>query len=226
MSPPHHPRAVVFDLDGTLIDSEALVREAHFAACKTIGVTMTDAQFLSLVGMHREANDAQLLNFYGPDFPLQRFIETTRSYIGVRVAPLKPGAAELMDALDDLGAPYGLATSSRRPWVERHFTAHRLTDRFRAIITRTDCVNGKPDPEPYLRASAALNAAPGDVLAIEDSPAGIRSAHAAGCFTVMVPDLLSPDDEMHAKARVVGSLHDVRALLALSWSRRRGADER
>lgn len=209
----HRPAAVVFDLDGTLIDSEALVREAHFVACKEIGVTMTDAQFLSLVGMHREANDAQLLNYFGMDFPLQRFIDATRAFIGPRVAPLKPGAAELMNALDDLGAPYGLATSSRRPWVDKHFVAHGLTDRFQAVITRTDCVNGKPDPEPYVRASAALNAAPPDVLAIEDSLAGVRSAHAAGCLTVMVPDLLAPDEEMHAKARVVGSLHDVRALL-------------
>jgi HAD superfamily hydrolase (TIGR01509 family) len=213
LSLPRRPRAVVFDLDGTLIDSEALVREAHFAACKDLGVTMTDAQFLALIGLHREANDAQLLGFYGPDFPLQRFIEATRAYVGRRVAPLKPGAAELMNALDTLRAPYGLATSSRRPWVERHFEAHGLTGRFSAIVTRQDVTNGKPDPEPYLKASALLGCAPHDVLALEDSYAGVRSAHAAGCMTVMTPDLLEPDEEMHAKARVVRSLHDVRAML-------------
>jgi HAD superfamily hydrolase (TIGR01509 family) len=129
------------------------------------------------------------------------------------VAPLKPGATELMDALDDLGAPYALATSSRRPWVDRHFAAHGLADRFAAVVTRQDVENGKPDPEPYLKASALLGSAPMDVLALEDSHAGVRSAHAAGCMTVMVPDLLEPTDEQRAQALVVTSLHDVLRLL-------------
>lgn len=208
------PLAVVFDLDGTLIDSEALVKEAHFAACAKLGFSMSEQQFLSLVGMHREANDAQLRAYYGADFPLEDFILATRVHVGDRVAPLKPGAVELLDTLDELALPYALATSSRRPWVERHFTAHRLTERFRAVVTRQDCVDGKPHPEPYLNASRLLQAAPVNVLALEDSHAGVRSAHAAGCMTVMIPDLLAPDDEMRAKARVVDSLHDVLALLA------------
>lgn len=210
---PRKPRAVVFDLDGTLIDSEALVKDAHFAACAEIGVAMTDAQFLSLVGMHREANDLQLKGYYGDDFPLEHFISLTRAHVGDRVAPLKPGALELMDALDALALPFGLATSSRRPWVERHFAAHALTPRFRAVVTRQDVLEGKPHPEPYLHASKLLGAAPEDVLALEDSYAGVTSAHAAGCMTVMVPDLLLADDEMHAKALVLTSLSDVPKLL-------------
>jgi HAD superfamily hydrolase (TIGR01509 family) len=214
MGLPRRPLAVVFDLDGTLIDSETLVRDALFAACEEFGVTMSEAQFLSLVGKHRDANDAALLGFYGADFPLERFRMRTASHIGERVAPLKPGAAELMDALDGLDLPFGLATSSQRAWVDRHFTAYRLGDRFRAVITRHDVGRTKPDPEPYLKASAALGAATIDVLALEDSHAGVCSAHAAGCMTVMTPDLMAPDDEMREKAvRIVDSLHDVVALL-------------
>jgi HAD superfamily hydrolase (TIGR01509 family) len=214
MSLPRSPKAIVFDLDGTLIDSEALVKEAHFAACGQMGVAMSETQFLALVGMHREANDLQLRTYYGDDFPIDRFIELTRAHIGVRAAPLKPGALELMQALDDLALPFGLATSSRRAWVERHFTAHGLTHRFRAVVTRQDCVEGKPHPEPYLNASRLLGAAPMDVLAIEDSHAGVRAAHAAGCMTVMIPDLLTADDEMRTKARVLTSLNDVVPLLS------------
>jgi HAD superfamily hydrolase (TIGR01509 family) len=118
-----------------------------------------------------------------------------------------------MDALDDIALPFGLATSSRRPWVERHFAAHGLAARFHAVVTRQDCVEGKPHPEPYLNASRLLGAAPENVLALEDSHAGVRAAHAAGCMTVMVPDLLAPDDEMREKAFVLTSLLDVRALL-------------
>jgi HAD superfamily hydrolase (TIGR01509 family) len=213
MSLPRRPRGVVFDLDGTLIDSEALVREAHVAACDQLGYAMSDAQFLGLVGMHREANDARLRTYYGADFPLERFIEATRAFVGERVAPLKPGALELMAALDDARAPFALATSSRRPWVERHFAAHGLTQRFHAVVTRQDVINGKPDPEPYLKASAALGFTPADVLALEDSHPGVRSAHGAGCMVVMIPDLLEADEEMRAKAHVAASLRDVLALL-------------
>ncbi|MBX9746697.1 MAG: HAD family phosphatase [Hyphomonadaceae bacterium] len=209
----HRPKAIVFDLDGTLIDSESLVKEAHFAACARVGVTMTDDQFLSLVGMHREANDAQLRAYYGDDFPLEDFIAASRAYIGDRAAPLKAGALELMDVLDDLALPFGLATSSRRPWVERHFAAHGLAHRFHAVVTRQDCIEGKPHPEPYLNASRLLGAAPADVLALEDSYAGVASAHAAGCMTVMVPDLLAPTEIERERALVLDSLHAVPALL-------------
>ena len=213
MKLPRKPRAVVFDLDGTLIDSEALVKDAHFAACAEIGVAMSDAQFLSLVGMHREANDLQLKGYYGDDFPLERFIELTRAHVGDRIAPLKAGALELMEELEARALPFGLATSSRRPWVERHFAAHALTPRFRAVVTRQDVTEGKPHPEPYLHASKLLGFEPGDVLALEDSYAGVSSAHAAGCMTVMVPDLLAPNDDTRAKALVVTSLNDIRGLL-------------
>lgn len=217
MTLPRKPLAVVFDLDGTLIDSEALVREAHFAACGKLGYTMSEAQFLSLVGLHREANDIQLKRFYGDEFPLDDFIAATRAHVGERVAPLKPGALELMDTLDELGLPYGLATSSRPPWVERHFAAHGLTSRFKAVVTRLDCTDGKPHPEPYLKAAGLLGAVPQQVLALEDSHAGVQSAHSAGCMTVMIPDLLTPDDDTRARVvRIADSLHDVVGLLSVS----------
>jgi HAD superfamily hydrolase (TIGR01509 family) len=213
LSLPRRPRAVVFDLDGTLIDSEALVKEAHFAASKQMGVTMSEAQFLALVGMHREANDVQLRSYYGDDFPLDEFIAKTRAHVGDRVAPLKAGALELMQTLDELALPFALATSSRRPWVDRHFAAHGLHERFRAVVTRQDCIEGKPHPEPYLNASRLLGAAPSDVLALEDSYAGVESAHAAGCMTVMVPDLLLPTELECERALVLTSLKDVAPLL-------------
>lgn len=213
MSLPRRPRAVVFDLDGTLIDSEALVKEAHFAACEQMGVTMSEAQFLALVGMHREANDLQLRAYYGDDFPLDEFIAKTRAHVGDRVAPLKAGALELMQTLDELALPFALATSSRRPWVDKHFAAHGLNQRFRAVVTRQDCVEGKPHPEPYLNASRLLGATPSEVLALEDSYAGVASAHAAGCMTVMVPDLLLPTERERGRALVLTSLEDVTPLL-------------
>lgn len=209
------PKAVVFDLDGTLIDSESLVREAYQRTCAQFGVSMTDAQFLALVGLNRDDNDVNLRGYYGQDFPLDDFHAANRAFLLERIAPLKAGVLEILDALDKREIPYALATSSGPPWVERHFTAYTLAHRFKAVVTRADCENGKPHPEPYLKAAALLGAAPADVLALEDSHAGVRSAHAAGCMVVMVPDLLAANDEMHSKAeRIAETLHDVAAMFA------------
>jgi beta-phosphoglucomutase-like phosphatase (HAD superfamily) len=92
-------------------------------------------------------------------------------------------------------------------------SAHAIEGRFRGIVSREDVAIGKPHPEPYLKASAALGSAPSEVLALEDSHAGVASAHAAGCMTIMVPDLLQPNDDIRAKVQVVASLHDVLELL-------------
>ena len=211
---PRRPGAVVFDLDGTLIDSELLVRDAYQHAARTMGVEMSDAQFLSLVGLQREMNDRQLLGFYGPDFAIDEFHGHSRAWMGERVAPLKPGVFEVLAAVDALREQAGVVTSSSHDWAQRHFAPHKLADRFSAIIARGDYANAKPHPEPYLKAAEVLGVASEAVLAIEDSHTGVRAAHAAGMMTVMAPDLLAADDEMRAKAlHVVGSLHDVIGLL-------------
>lgn len=208
---PRPPAAVAIDLDGTLIDSEALIQEAYCAVAPSVGVSMSSEQFLTLVGLHREANDAQMRKLYGEDFPLEEFYSAARAHIGGRVAPLKPGVKELMDLLEEHRIPRAVVTSSTGQWVERHLAAHALTDRLHAVITRADVANGKPHPEPYLKAAAALNVSPESALALEDSYAGVRSAHAAGFMTVMVPDLLQPSEEMLAKVTcVIPSLRELR----------------
>lgn len=210
---PRPPRAVVFDLDGTLIDSEALVFEAYMAAAERHGLPLDQSRFLACVGKHRAATEATLRSYFG-DFPLEVFFETVSAHIGDGVAPLKPGALEILDRLDASKLRYALATSSGPPWVARHFSAHAFDARFHAVVTRNDVTNGKPHPEPYLKAAAALGFDPGEVLAVEDSPTGLAAAHAAGLMTVMIPDLLQPTDVCRTRATVIaGSLHDVLPLL-------------
>ncbi len=211
---PRRPKAVVFDLDGTLIDSEALVHDAYMAAADRHGVPFTNEQFLSLVGRHRQYSEAKMREYFGADFPLDNFYASVSEHVGDKAAPLKPGAVDLFDRLDKLRAPYALATSSGPGWVERHFRAHNLTARFTGIVTRDDVTHGKPHPEPYLKASTILGHHPSEILAIEDSPTGVASAHAAGLMTLMIPDLIQPDDETRARALHVGtSLSDILNLL-------------
>ena len=135
-------------------------------------------------------------------------------FFGDRSAPLKPGVGALLDRLDASATPYALATSSGPGWVNKHFAAHNLAERFRGVVTREDVTHGKPHPEPYLKASTILGHRPHDVLAIEDSPTGVASAHAAGLMTIMAPDLIQPDEETRGRAlHVVKSLDDVLGLL-------------
>jgi len=210
---PRPPRGVVFDLDGTLIDSEALVFEAYMAAAELHDLELDQERFNACVGQHREATEATLRSYFG-DFPLDVFFDAVSAHIGEGVAPLKPGALEVLDRLDGAGLLYALATSSGRPWAAKHFAAHALTHRFHAVVTRDDVANRKPHPEPYLKASAALGLEPQDVLAVEDSPTGLAAAHAAGMMTVMIPDLLQPTDACRTRATVIStSLHDLLPLL-------------
>lgn len=211
---PRQPRAIVFDLDGTLIDSEALVAESYFAAAKKHRLDFTHDQFLSLVGTSREQSSRRMQEYFGENFALEAFYAAVTEHIGERAAPLKPGVAELLAHLDAARLPYALATSSGPGWVDKHFAAHRLGGRFRHVVTRDDVSHGKPHPEPYLKASTALGYSPGEVLAIEDSPTGLRSAHAAGLMTVLVPDLIQPDEETRRHAlHVAKSLDDVHEML-------------
>lgn len=211
---PRKPKGVVFDLDGTLIDSEALVLEAYMAAADRHGVPFTHGQFLTLVGRHRQHSEMKMREYFGAAFPLEDFYATVGEHVGDRHAPLKPGADTLLDWLDASRTPYALATSSGPGWVDKHFRAHGLAERFRGIVTREDVAQGKPHPEPYLKAATILGHDPADILAIEDSPTGVASAYAAGLMTIMAPDLIQPDAETLTRAlHVVRSLDDVVALM-------------
>ena len=128
---------------------------------------------------------------------------------------LKAGAVEILDALDDLRLPRAIATSSSLESVRASLGPHSLVDRFHALITRDVQTMGKPHPEPFLKAAAALGIDAADCLALEDSHNGVRAASAAGMMTVMVPDMLDPTEEMETLCiRIARDLHEVRGWLA------------
>jgi len=134
---------------------------------------------------------------------------------------LKPGALELLDALDRLRLPRAIATSSSRRTIERHLTAYDLLARFNEIVGHGDYEHGKPAPDPFLKAAERLGVEPRSCLALEDSHNGVRSAAAAGMMTVMVPDLLEPTDEIRKLCTFVArDLHEVRRSVLDAWKRR------
>ena len=127
---------------------------------------------------------------------------------------LKTGVLEILDALDVIGLPRAIATSSPPHSVEHSLRPHALPDRFNAIVARGDYARGKPAPDPFLTAAGRLGIDPVDCLALEDSHNGVRAAHAAGMMTIMVPDLLDATEEMRGLCvRIARDLHEVRGLM-------------
>lgn len=213
MTLPREPAAVVFDMDGLLFDSERLYAESILTAAREVGCAMNHDIFLQLVGRSREVNHRFLLDHYGGDYPLQALIATWGRHFQALAAaglPLKPGAAELLDLLDELDLPRAIATSNTHASVHRNLAALGLADRFHAVIGHGDYTSGKPSPDPFLKAAERLGVAPALCLALEDSHNGIRSASAAGMMAIMVPDLIAPTEEIHGLCTmVVDDLHAV-----------------
>lgn len=196
----HAPRpaitAVVFDLDGTLLDTEAAAMRAGMLAFETLGIQISEDFLHQLVGKDYQAG-AQIIKAHYRDIDTDRLNaewSATTSRLRQRDGvPLKPGALDLLDRLTASAMPLALATSSH------HTSAHeklRLTDlarHFPIVITRDSVDRAKPAPDPYLLAARALGHAPENCLAFEDSEPGAEAAHSAGMTVVQVPDILTTD---------------------------------
>ena len=217
MTLPYRPSAVIFDMDGLLFDTEALWQEALLSAAAEGGHAIPDEIFNKSIGVRRSQCRGLFVSHFGEDFLFDDFhADWTRHFwlIAENKLSLKPGVPELLEFLDQLRLPRAIATSSSRATVERHLTSHGLMDRFDELVCRGDYEEGKPAPDPFLRAAERLGVEPRLCLALEDSHIGVRSASAAGMMTIMVPDLLEPTEDICTLCVFVArDLHDVRALV-------------
>ncbi|MDB5507484.1 MAG: Haloacid dehalogenase superfamily, subfamily variant 3 with third motif having or [Devosia sp.] len=206
--------AVIFDMDGTLLDTEAVFKTIVFEVAGELGFEMHEHVHLSMVGSSHEHTRALLVDTYGVSFPYTQFDDRCRVVMRERMhleVPVKTGAREILEELRDRGIPTAIATSSRAPHATLHLGTAGLLDMFQTIVTRDDVINPKPHPEPYLMAAGRLGIAPEHCLALEDSFAGVRAAHAAGMQTVMIPDLVHPSDEIRSLGiAILDSLDHVR----------------
>ena len=214
-------QAVIFDMDGLLLNTEILARRALQLAGADLGLDLTDEFFALLIGVPADGNRRLLFEHYGPAAPADALFAAAarhqRTLIDSGEMQLKPGVLELLDLLDKTGMPHGVATSSGRDKALHHLQHAGIAERFQAIVTRDEVARGKPHPDLFLRAAQALGMAPGSCIALEDSYNGVHAAHAAGMPVIMVPDLLPPTDEMARKCvAIVPDLQAVSTMLAAS----------
>ncbi|AWM77946.1 HAD family hydrolase [Phenylobacterium parvum] len=217
---PRPPRAVIFDMDGLLFDTEVLYRDALSAAARDMGAHMPEPVFHSLIGLPGESSRRLLLDHFGENFDVDGLWDASAEHFHTLARGqdfLKAGVREFLDLLDALALPRAIATSSRHEDVTFNLGRHGLEGRFHAVAARGDYPRGKPHPDPFLVAAGRLEVDPADCLALEDSHNGVRSAASAGMMTVMVPDLLAATDEMDALcARIVDDLHAAADLVRFS----------
>ncbi len=209
--------ALLFDMDGLLIDTEAVYIEALQTAARRMDVEMPLAFCHSMIGIPGRECVALIQDFYGPDFRVDRFnthfTDHARQSFEAHM-PVKPGAVEILDFLHARGLPCAVATSSGSATAQRQLAKAGLLDRFTALATRDDVERGKPFPDVYLEAARRLGVPPEHCIAFEDSNTGLTAAHAAGTMPIMVPDIVPPRPEVRAKCvEVVDDLHAALRLL-------------
>lgn len=210
-------RAVVFDLDGLMFDTEALFHRVAGEMLAARGKQMTSEIMQAMIG--RRAVDAgqAFKTLAGLDEPVEDLMAEAKARfmaeIDAAVHPT-PGLFVLLDRLAARRLPLAVATSSRRSYAERLLGGHGLLDRFQFLLTAEDVERGKPDPEIYRKAAQRFGVPAASVLVLEDSAAGLQAAKGAGAFAVGVPHEHSPAENLQAAALIVSRLDDP-AVLAL-----------
>jgi HAD superfamily hydrolase (TIGR01509 family) len=203
--------AVLFDMDGLLIDSEPLWLEAETAVMARLGAGWTRTDQAQLLGGSLARTVRYLLGKAkrpaSPEQVAEWLMTGVAGLIRDRGVPLRPGARELLAEVAAAGLPHALVTSSERGFMDAVLARTGL--RFDVLVCADDVSMTKPDPEPYLLAAKLLGADPAGCVALEDSPNGVASAQAAGCQVIAVPSLIPI--EPAPGLTVVSSLADLRA---------------
>lgn len=211
-------KALVFDMDGLLLDSERIVQCSWNEAGIEMGILDIGEHIYNTLGLNRKARNEYFKKAFGQDFPLEEFNQKT-SDIFFRITgnagiPLKTGAKELLAYAKAHGYKMAVATSSGRKYAKKELKDAGIWHYFDSGIFGDMIENTKPHPEIYLKACESIRMNADECFALEDAPAGIRSAYAAGLKVIAVPDLVQPDDETLALVyKKLDTLHEVIPLL-------------
>lgn len=211
--------AVIFDMDGLMFDTERISQRAWVRAAADYGYDYPDHIYHGVIGRALPDVERFTKQAFGVDFPFKTVYDNKQRYMQAMLErdgiPLKPGLTTLLDWLSIHSILVAVASSSPRYSVLRNLRLAGLAvEHFAAIVGGDEVLHGKPAPDIFLEIARRLGMDPQACLVLEDSNAGIKAAHAAGMFAVMVPDIIQPTDETNNLAYyVVDSLTKVQSLL-------------
>ena len=194
--------AIVFDMDGLLFDSERIVQRSWEEAGNQLGLEHMGETIYHTLGMNLAGRNHYFRNTIAKDFPCEEFAKQARIWfykiVNEEGLPMKNGARKLLEYGKVNGYRMAIATTSRKEYALKNLKAAKIYDFFDAGVFGDMVQHAKPDPEIYLKACDSIGAAPANCIALEDAPAGIRAAYAAGMKPIMIPDLVAPTPEIEA----------------------------
>lgn len=212
-----HPHAVIFDMDGLMLDTESISMQAMKKATKQLGLAVEDQWLFDIIGMNHAGSMGYFQEKLGhplPDNLDDLYIKTYSEHIQTHGIERKGGLIELLDYLKAQNIRRAVATSTRSEMAHKKLKMTDIHHYFEHIVCGDEVDNGKPAPDIYLRAAGLLGLDTAHCIALEDSDNGAKAAHAANIDVIVIPDLKQPKDHTRQLAhKVVTNLHDVRIYL-------------
>lgn len=212
------PKLVIFDVDGTLLDTEARWQEAWEVVGSKYGAhDLGTTLFLKCVGKSGQEEIDFIKNFLKEKNIPETILQEANAYglklLGERI-DVKPGALELLNKLKEMEIQIGVATATRREWTMERLTRCGLIQYFDYILCGDEVTKRKPDPETYLKVLQHFNVDAKDVLVLEDSIVGVEAAYRANIPCIMIPDLVPASQKQQKETiAIVGTLHDVVSMI-------------
>ncbi|MCI1589984.1 HAD family hydrolase [Heyndrickxia oleronia] len=195
---------VIFDMDGLLFDTERPSFLAMEEVMKKQGYQFTIENYRQMIGLSGPKSNIVLQEIYGKDFQFHRisddYNETFKRILDSEGLAIKPGAKELLDAIEQKGLKKCIASSSSRETIQQHLIKTGLESRFDFFVSGDEVEFGKPHPDIFIEACNRANEKPDSALVLEDSLNGLKAAHGANIKCIIVPDLIQPNEEMKQKA--------------------------
>ncbi|MEG0367986.1 MAG: HAD family phosphatase [Coprobacillus sp.] len=195
-------KAVIFDMDGLMIDSERATYNGYVKVMNEMGLSISVDFYKTLLGKQVTFAYEQFRKVYGEDFPIEKVIDDVHEYLAdifeTKGVPVKKGLVELLKYLKENGYKTIVATSSHRTRMEHILTLAGVLSYFDDSVCGNEVKNGKPNPDVFLKACEKAGVQVNEALVLEDSEAGIQAAHTASIPVICIPDMKYPEAEFEA----------------------------
>ena len=211
-------KAIIFDMDGLMIDSERVTFECYQERLKDMNLTMDEEFYKTLLGKPIKGIYQRFYDVYGNDFPIQNMIQDVHQLMAERFetegVPVKKGLVELLHYLKDNNYKTIVATSSNRDRVDKILAQAKITEFFDDSICGDEVTKGKPNPEVFLKSCQKLGVNVDEAIVLEDSEAGIQASYDANIKVICIPDMKYPEKQYEEKTfKILKDLTEVTAYL-------------